>query len=64
MCTSHDHTQGEAAQAGAGKRSFLSATALLGGYEYAGRIDQIHHRWLGDVRIVDRALPVSQFMNH
>ncbi|MFD7401594.1 LamG-like jellyroll fold domain-containing protein [Streptomyces sp. NPDC059866] len=37
---------------------------LLGGYEYAGRIDQIHHGWLGDVRIVDRALPVSQFMNH
>ncbi|MGW2935623.1 LamG-like jellyroll fold domain-containing protein [Streptomyces sp. NPDC001156] len=37
---------------------------LLGGYEYGGRIDQIHHGWLGDVRIVDRALPVSQFMNH
>ncbi|KUJ36045.1 Tat pathway signal sequence domain protein [Streptomyces sp. NRRL F-5122] len=37
---------------------------LLGGYEYAGRIDQIHRGWLGDVRIVDRALPVSQFMNH
>lgn len=30
MCTSHDHTQGEAAQAGAGRRSFLRATALLG----------------------------------
>ncbi|MFD7433702.1 LamG-like jellyroll fold domain-containing protein [Streptomyces sp. NPDC059861] len=37
---------------------------LLGGYEYGGRIDQIHHGWLGDVRIVDRALPVPQFMNH
>ncbi|MFJ4466234.1 LamG-like jellyroll fold domain-containing protein [Streptomyces sp. NPDC089424] len=37
---------------------------LLGGYEYGGRIDQIHHGWLGDVRIVDRALPVTQFMNH
>ncbi|MEU9332594.1 LamG-like jellyroll fold domain-containing protein [Streptomyces sp. NPDC048290] len=36
---------------------------LLGGYEYGGRIDQIHHGWLGDVRVVDRALPVSQFMN-
>ncbi|MFE2040703.1 LamG-like jellyroll fold domain-containing protein [Streptomyces sp. NPDC059477] len=36
---------------------------LLGGYEYGGRIDQIHHGWLGDVRIVERALPVSQFMN-
>ncbi|WP_328751803.1 Tat pathway signal sequence domain protein [Streptomyces sp. NBC_00285] len=30
MCTSHDHNQGEAAQAGAGRRSFLRATALLG----------------------------------
>ncbi|MFG2361133.1 LamG-like jellyroll fold domain-containing protein [Streptomyces mirabilis] len=37
---------------------------LLGGYEYAGRIDQILHGRLGDVRIVERALPVSQFMNH
>ncbi|NUP24350.1 MAG: Tat pathway signal sequence domain protein, partial [Streptomyces sp.] len=30
MCTSHDHAQGEAAQAGAGRRGFLRATALLG----------------------------------
>lgn len=30
MCTSHEHDQGEAAQAGAGRRSFLRATALLG----------------------------------
>ena len=30
MCTSHDHPQVEAAQAGAGRRSFLRATALLG----------------------------------
>ncbi|MGN9757598.1 LamG-like jellyroll fold domain-containing protein [Streptomyces sp. SD31] len=31
MCTSHDHVPGgEAAQAGAGRRSFLRATALLG----------------------------------
>ncbi|MEU2779092.1 LamG-like jellyroll fold domain-containing protein [Streptomyces sp. NPDC007162] len=30
MCTSHDHAQGEAAQAGAGRRNFLRATALLG----------------------------------
>lgn len=29
MCTSHDHNQAEAAQAGAGRRSFLRATALL-----------------------------------
>ncbi|NEC85854.1 LamG-like jellyroll fold domain-containing protein [Streptomyces sp. SID12501] len=36
---------------------------LLGGYEYAGKIDQILHGRLGDVRIVERALPVSAFMN-
>ncbi|MGW6543323.1 LamG-like jellyroll fold domain-containing protein [Streptomyces massasporeus] len=37
---------------------------LLGGYEYGGRIDQIFHGRLGDVRIVARALPVTSFMNH
>ncbi|WP_030936475.1 LamG-like jellyroll fold domain-containing protein [Streptomyces sp. NRRL S-646] len=37
---------------------------LLGGYEYAGKIDQILHGRLGDVRIVSRALPVTAFMNH
>ncbi|MET7700692.1 LamG-like jellyroll fold domain-containing protein [Streptomyces sp. NPDC005485] len=36
MCTSHDHEQGEAAQAGAGRRSFLRATALLGAAATAG----------------------------
>ncbi|MET9828212.1 LamG-like jellyroll fold domain-containing protein, partial [Streptomyces sp. NPDC006385] len=36
---------------------------LLGGYEYGGRIDQILHGRLGDVRIVARALPVTSFMN-
>ncbi|GAB7105806.1 LamG domain-containing protein [Streptomyces phaeofaciens JCM 4814] len=30
MCTSHAHDPGEAAQAGAGRRGFLRATALLG----------------------------------
>ncbi|MFF8871681.1 LamG-like jellyroll fold domain-containing protein [Streptomyces massasporeus] len=30
MCTSHDHDLGEAPQAGAGRRGFLRATALLG----------------------------------
>ncbi|MEU8695362.1 LamG-like jellyroll fold domain-containing protein [Streptomyces sp. NPDC048665] len=35
---------------------------LLGGYEYAGKIDQILHGRLGDVRIVSRALPVTAFM--
>ncbi len=37
---------------------------LLGGYEYGGKIDQIFHGRLGDVRIVSRALPVTSFMNH
>ncbi|MGW7507301.1 LamG-like jellyroll fold domain-containing protein [Streptomyces massasporeus] len=37
---------------------------LLGGYEYGGKIDQIFHGRLGDVRIVTRALPVTSFMNH
>ncbi|MEU6914092.1 LamG-like jellyroll fold domain-containing protein [Streptomyces olindensis] len=37
---------------------------LLGGYEYGGKIDQILHGRLGDVRIVARALPVTSFMNH
>jgi hypothetical protein len=37
---------------------------ILGGYEYAGKIDQILHGRLGDVRIVERALPVESFMNH
>ncbi|MEU9173420.1 LamG-like jellyroll fold domain-containing protein [Streptomyces sp. NPDC048420] len=36
MCTSHDQNQGEAAQAGAGRRSFLRATALLGAAATAG----------------------------
>ncbi|MFE9443908.1 LamG-like jellyroll fold domain-containing protein [Streptomyces sp. NPDC006602] len=37
---------------------------LLGGYEYGGTIDQILYGRLGDVRIVERALPVTAFMNH
>jgi concanavalin A-like lectin/glucanase superfamily protein len=36
---------------------------LLGGYEYAGTINQIFHGYIGDVRIVNRALEVSHFMN-
>ncbi|WP_248294617.1 LamG-like jellyroll fold domain-containing protein [Actinoplanes sp. TBRC 11911] len=35
---------------------------MLGGYEYGGKIDQIFHGSVGDVRIVNRALPVDQFM--
>jgi hypothetical protein len=34
----------------------------LGGYEYGGSINQIFYGFVGDVRIVNRALPVSQFM--
>ncbi|WP_020122275.1 LamG-like jellyroll fold domain-containing protein [Streptomyces canus] len=36
MCTSHDQNQAEAAQAGAGRRGFLRATALLGAAATAG----------------------------
>ncbi|MFJ1805861.1 MULTISPECIES: LamG-like jellyroll fold domain-containing protein [unclassified Streptomyces] len=36
MCTSHAHEQGETAQAGAGRRGFLRATALLGAAATAG----------------------------
>ena len=34
----------------------------LGGYEYGGSINQIFYGWVGDVRVVNRALPVSEFM--
>lgn len=37
---------------------------LLGGYEYGSSIDQILYGRLGDVRIVERALPVPSFMTH
>ncbi|MGP8304301.1 LamG-like jellyroll fold domain-containing protein [Streptomyces inhibens] len=36
---------------------------LLGAYEYGGTLDQLMHGWLGDIRIAERALPVSEFMN-
>ncbi|MFF0447873.1 LamG-like jellyroll fold domain-containing protein [Streptomyces sp. NPDC004609] len=36
---------------------------LVGGYEYGGVLDQLLHGWLGDIRIVERALPVHHFMN-
>jgi hypothetical protein len=35
---------------------------LLGGHEYGGTVDQVFHGWIGDVRIVDRPLPVERFM--
>ncbi len=36
---------------------------LIGGHEDGGAIDQIHYGWIGDVRIVNHALPVGTFMN-
>jgi len=35
---------------------------LLGADFYAGDLDQVFHGWIGDVRIVNRPLSVSQFM--
>ncbi|MFI5897647.1 LamG-like jellyroll fold domain-containing protein [Actinoplanes sp. NPDC051513] len=35
---------------------------LFGGHEYAGAVDNVFHGWIGDVRIVNRPLPVDQFM--
>jgi hypothetical protein len=40
----------------------LNLPWMLGGYEYAGTINQILHACVGDVRVVGRALPVSDFM--
>ncbi|MEW1860913.1 LamG-like jellyroll fold domain-containing protein [Streptomyces sp. NPDC088194] len=41
----------------------LDLPFLLGGYEWDGAINQVFHGSIGDVRIVDRALPPSSFMN-
>jgi hypothetical protein len=40
----------------------LALPWALGGYEYGGSINQIFYGWVGDVRVVNSALPVSQFM--
>jgi len=40
----------------------LALPWVLGGYEYGGSINQIFHGFIGDVRIVNRPLPVDQFM--
>lgn len=40
----------------------LGHSWLLGGYEYAGTINQVFNGWIGDVRIVNRALRPDQFM--
>ncbi|MGW2014891.1 LamG-like jellyroll fold domain-containing protein [Streptomyces sp. NPDC001927] len=41
----------------------LGLSWLLGGYEYGGGLDQLFRGWIGDVRVVGRALPVGAFMN-
>ena len=35
---------------------------LVGGHEYADTVDNVFHGWIGDVRIVNRPLPVDEFM--
>lgn len=41
----------------------LDKPFLLGGYQWAGEINQVFHGTIGDVRITDRALAPEQFMN-
>ncbi|WP_405974820.1 metallophosphoesterase [Streptomyces sp. NBC_00988] len=41
----------------------LDMPFLLGGYQWAGAVSQVFHGTIGDVRITDRALRPSQFMN-
>ncbi|SEO91801.1 Concanavalin A-like lectin/glucanases superfamily protein [Actinacidiphila rubida] len=41
----------------------LGMPFLVGGYGWHGAINQVFRGTLGDVRIVDRPLPISQFMN-
>jgi hypothetical protein len=40
----------------------LALPWALGGYEYGGTINQIFQGWLGDIRVVNRALSVDEFM--
>jgi hypothetical protein len=40
----------------------LNLPWLLGAGFYAGNLNQVFHGWIGDVRIVNRPLPRSQFM--
>jgi hypothetical protein len=41
----------------------LDMPFMLGGYAWDGAINQVFHGTIGDVRITDRALSPSQFMN-
>jgi hypothetical protein len=61
-------------QSAAGYLKYRQATAIdfeqrfcnlpwaLGGYEYGGSINQIFNGWIGDIRIVSRALRVDEVM--
>jgi hypothetical protein len=40
----------------------LALPWALGGYEYGGTINQIFQGWLGDIRVVNRALSLDEFM--
>lgn len=40
----------------------LNKPWMLGGYEYDGKLDQVFYGLVGDTRIVNRALPVAEFM--
>jgi len=35
---------------------------MLGAYDYNRVVEQTYYGWLGDVRVVDHALPVGKFM--
>jgi hypothetical protein len=37
---------------------------LLGGYLWDGSVSQVFHGWIGDVRIVNRPLPVREFLSN
>ncbi|MFJ5837369.1 LamG-like jellyroll fold domain-containing protein [Streptomyces shenzhenensis] len=41
----------------------LDMPFLLGGYQWNGKVDQVFHGSIGDVRITNRALSPAQFMN-
>jgi hypothetical protein len=36
---------------------------MIGAYHYDRVLEQTYYGWLGDVRIVDRPLPVDRFLN-
>lgn len=42
--------------------ALLGLPWLLGGHEYSGSIDNCFLGWIGDVRIVNHPLSVSEFM--